>query len=264
MKEIQSNQSIQAELLDEGSHLALTFPRNIENVKLNKSTQRLMEFDVVFFEVQAWEDVRYKPLDLYDSKGNEQGPIGPQSGLDYSRLHNANGRDLASIGTNENPWLLTHFSFSVLEDDVRVYPKVSTETLPGWTWTNEADAKNGDEYGYYPGKELDYDSPSSALETVAFSGGDYSPVEFGFYNESTQRSVDPTLNVLGRTYRTAPVTDKTRQDKLIEKTALEDSTVKTVGYGPVTDSVVINLPDAWEEAGAVRQLSGPQTRSLTN
>jgi len=218
-----------------------------------------MKFDVAFFQVQGFERLTYRDLSLYDSQGNPRGPLIPESGVGFSRLYNSAGEDIARVETDSNVWQMSHFGLSVLEDDVRVYPRVpETETQPGFTWAvgDEPNPTEGDDFGFVSGGEMDYDNPPKALQTVTFKSGDTSKLQYGFYNENSERRVDPTLTLQGRTYRTVPVISEKIQEELLKRATNDDEGVKILTWGPVTDSFSINLPSKWDDAGAVRSMTG--------
>jgi hypothetical protein len=251
--------TVRDELLEEGEYLALAFARNVESTKVKASKQRLMKFDVAFFQIQGFERLTYRDLGLHDSQGGSRGPLAPESGVDFTRLYNSDGEDIARVETDENVWQLSHFAPSVLEGDVRVYPRVpETETQPGFTWAVGArpDPTVGEEFGFVSGKEMDYYSPPKALQTVAFQSGDTSNFQYGFYNENSEKRVDPTLTLQGRTYRTVPVSSEQTQERILKQAGTGDEGVNILTWGPVTDSYSINLLSEWDEAGAIRSITG--------
>jgi hypothetical protein len=214
-----------------------------------------MEFSQAFFEVKGYSHLQYRKLDLFDSSGNKRGPIGSQSGLSFSRLHDSNGDDIARVGTDENAWQLSHFSVSVLNPDIRVYPRIpATEPHPAWSWAvgGEPDPSNGSEYGFVSGERMNWEDPPAELQTVAFQSGDRSQIQYGFYNENPNIQISPSLNVLGRTYRVSPITQEKEQNQVLKEAMEEDSPSEVITLSGVTDTVTFTYPEEWEEAGAVQ------------
>lgn len=259
--------TIYDEVLEEGEFLALAFARNVSRTEVAQGVTRLMDFDIAFFEVTGHEHLQYRPLDVYDSSGTARGPISASSGLDFGRLYDSNGDDVARVETDENPWQLSHFSLSVLEDDIRVYPRIpETEPKPGWSWAvgDEPDPTSGDNFGYVPGNAMKWESPPAELQTVGFESGDRSTIQYGFYNENPNLQVDPTLNVLGRTYRTAPVVNPDRQLEILRMAMNpgENPGFNVITYSRVTEPVTVNLPTDWTTVGNVQTFNSSELREM--
>lgn len=254
------HRTISDEVVAEGGKLVLAFFSNTRQARFSGGKSRVAEFDLAFFEVQGYNRVNYRGLDLRDSNGNTVSPLSPQSGRDYDRLYDPEGNDIFRVETNENPWQITQASVSVLQDNVRIYPRIpETETQPGWTWAvgDEPSPTAGDDFGFTAGGEMDYDTPPASLQAVGFESGDNSTIQYGFYNRSQHRGVVPRLNVVGRTYRTVPITKTEEQRKAMKKALDDTSAAQVLTFGPVTDNFTINLPDDWEEVDAVRDHVGP-------
>lgn len=252
--------TISDDLVNEGGKLVLAFFSNTRQVEFEDTRTRLAEFTLAFFEVQGYNRVNYRGLDLRDSNGNTISPLSAESGRDFDRLYDASGDDIFRVETNENVFQITHASISVLQDSVRVYNRIpETETQPGWTWSvgDQPDPTAGVDFGFTAGVEMDYEDPPASLQAVAFESGDQSTIQYGFFNNSPHRGVVPRMNVEGRTYRTVPITDTEEQQEAMQ-TALDDtSAAQILTFGPVTDNFTINLPAEWEDVNAVKDHVGP-------
>lgn len=260
MLESKAQHTISDEVVSEGGNLILAFLSNTRQADFDGGRTRVAEFDVAFFEVQGYNRVAYRNLDLRDSNGNVVSPLSAESGRDFDRIYDDEGNDIFRIESTENPWQLTHASLSVIQDSVRVYPRIpETQTQPGFTWAvgDEPDPTNGDPFGSVAGSEMEYSAPPAALQAVSFESGDSSTIQYGFYNNSQHRQIVPRMNIVGRTYRTVPVTKPEEQTDALEAALGDDPTAQVLTFGPVTDNYTISLPSEWDDVDAVRKQVGP-------
>lgn len=195
----------------------------------------------------GWDELIYRPLDLRDQDGNIQS-IEPETGVEFQKLYDDQGEDVLRIrDRGDNEWYLYHFSIAVQQPDLRVYPRIpDTQSGGGWEYltADEPDPTEGDPYGYVPGRQMNYDDPPRALETVAFQNGHESNIEYGFYNESPENDMVPRLHVRGRSYIVKPYTSEENKRKVIS--GREPRTM--VKFGTIRDSFEPNTPNEWDVA----------------
>jgi|GEM_PF-4139491 len=251
---------ISHEFLEEGHQLVVAFLSNLRQARFKGGKARVGEFDLAFFEVQAYNRTAYRGVDLRDSDGEIVDPISPESGRNYRRIHSPEGNDVFRIEDTENAWQLTHTSLGVLQDSVRVYPRIpETQTHPGFTWAaaDQPNPTDGDRFGYVSGAQVAYENPPAALQALSYKSGDTSVFQYGFYNESSTKQIVPRFNVVGRTYRVVPITKAEEQARALQRASGIDPTAHLLTFGPVTDNFTINLPDEWQDVDAVRSKTGP-------
>lgn len=249
---------IQDVTLDVNDELVVVVPQSFGSKSINNHNTRLMEYDLIFFEVDDEVSLEYEPYNLHDSSGSAVGNISSDAGQDYQRLYDSNGEDILRIRTDQNPWYIYHYSISVEQSGVYVYPQVPEEAnQPGFTWaTNTPNPTNGDPFGKISSDEMTYHKPPVDLETVAFRSGDQSHNRYGFYN-STSSALTPNINVKGKTYLTSPINDSGRQNDILAKLRENHNSVRAVTYGPVTETFPVNYPDDWQQSGNIMTTTGP-------
>lgn len=255
-----TRKTISDNFVEEGGTLVLSFLSNTRQADFAGGRTRVAEFEMVFLEVQGFNRVSYRNLDLRDSNGDVVSPLSPESGRPFDRVYDSTGEDVFRVESSENAWQITQASLSVIQDDLSVYPRIpETQTHPGFTWAvgDEPDPTNGDRFGAIAGSEMEYSDPPAALQAVSFESGDNSIIQYGFYNNSSHRQIVPRMNISGRTYRVVPITKAEEQTKALEKALSDDPTAEVLTFGPVTDNYTISLPSEWEDVGAVRQQVGP-------
>jgi hypothetical protein len=257
--EMYKTPGLEQDLLEESQNLVLAYFTNETRKRYNGESVRIAEFELVFLEVQAYTRVSYRGLVPRDSSGNQLGPLDPQSGTGFTRLSDQDGNDVLRVETSDSPWLVTHTSLGVLQDSIRVYPRIpETETHPGFSWANpsEPSSEDGSPYGYVSGKEMEYYNPPSALQSVSFQSGDRSLTQFGFYNEHSSRRYNPILNVQGRTYRVVPISDPDVQESVLDNAIGGGQGSRLLNYGPVASNYTISFPEEWEDADCIKEHSG--------
>lgn len=229
----------------------------VETLQSNKTKQvgedsyiTLRAGEAFVFQVQAFNFLKREPYLLRDSTGTLVMPIGTQSGKGYQPLYDSDGKDI--LRNKDNPWLLYHFSIAVQQPEIRIYPAVpKEETMGAWEYliSSDPDPTAGPDFGYVAGKNIeDYFNPPADLEVVGWQSGTSSNINYGFYNESTQKQLKPILNVLGRAYNVHPVTDEVAKKKVVAGPP-EGPPRTLVSMGPVRTQFNLTVPEEWRKAG---------------
>lgn len=220
----------------------------------NGDRYRTKDSELWFFQVSQAVDLNRDDIKLLDTNGNTVGPISADSGIDYQRLHDDNGDEI--LRNDENQFRAYHVSVGVRQPEVRVYPRIpENENGGGWSYLSgsEPDPTEGDNFGFVPGYETDYNDPSTDLETIVWREGVQTEHQWGFYNTDPQKDVDPILSIRGAGYELRPVTEEDAMLNLladIGKThGRKDSAVKLIDYSQSTlRSFTYDVPEEWKDA----------------
>lgn len=196
--------------------------------------------------------LKYEPYLIHDANGASIGPLTADAtlkGIDYTRLYDADGDDILRIV--DDPWILYHYSLSVRQPEIRIYPQIPPSALGGgWEYlvTSEPYPQAGSDYGYVAGKEMDdYFDPPASLESLAWKSGVNSYNRYGFYNESEEKDIYPILNVMGRGYAVHPIMDDETKKKIVAGPPAGPPRT-LVSIGPIRNLYAIPTPSEWDEA----------------
>lgn len=224
------------------------------NKTISDDTLRTKNSELWFFQVADRSELLYAPYQLLDDSGTSIGAIGSQSGTNYQRLFDASGDDILRI--EDFNFRVYHYSLGVQQDEIRIYPRIPDNQNGGaWDWLSgsEPDPTAGDPYGYIPGERTDYYDPDISLEAVSWETSSRSPIQYGFYNESTTKDIEPVLSVRGHAYELRPV--EQREEKLAILAELgrppgkRDIAVRSVEYsGTSLRAFAFDPPNDWQDA----------------
>lgn len=220
----------------------------------NGDRYRTKDSELWFFQVSQAVDLNRDDIKLLDTNGNTVGPISADSGIDYQRLHDDNGDEI--LRNDENQFRAYHVSVGVRQPEVRVYPRIpENENGGGWSYLSgsEPDPTEGDNFGFVPGYETDYNDPSTDLETIVWREGVQTEHQWGFYNTDPQKDVDPILSIRGAGYELRPVTEEDAMLNLLADIQREpgerDNAVKMVEYSKSSlDSFTFEVPEDWKNS----------------
>lgn len=239
--------------LEPGQFLALHIGSGRSNKTVSNDTIRTKDSEFWFFQVADTTDLIEKPIRLYDQAGNPQGPIGANSGSDYSQLFDMNGDD--TLRNDERDWTVYHFSVAVQQDNVRIYPRVpENQNGGGFTYLtgDEADPTSPDPFGYIDSTRTDIRNPSTELEALAWRNGQRSVHQYGFFNDNSVQ-VDPIVSVVGKAYDLRPVTERDAMLNLLadlgKPTDHADNHVHTINFSKSTlRAFSYDVPAGWKDA----------------
>lgn len=144
----------------------------------------------IFFEVEMWEDLGYKP---YDNVGS----VGTQTNAGFNRLDDPNGDDIVYI--DETDTKVLHGSIGVSPSSVRMYTNYPEGENRLRTFPNLSvpSSRNGNNYGFIDGNDSPFDEPSDSGEFMIPPGVH---LDFDFYNPNQNEAVEPKLNIKVREY----------------------------------------------------------------
>ena len=205
------------------------------------------------FQVQAIARyLKYEPYTLHDSAGAAVGPLTASAtlkGIDFTRLYDSEGEDILRI--ENNPWILYHYAVSVRQPEIRIYPQIPPAALGGgWEYlvTSEPYPQAGSDYGYVAGREMsDYYDPPASLESLAWKSGENSYNRYGFYNESSEKDINPLLNITGRGYLVHPIMDDKTKKAIVAGPPVGPPRT-LVSIGPIRNLYSIPTPSEWDDA----------------
>ncbi len=187
--------------------------------------------------------------------------LATETGIDWGYLGSTgigSGDDILRI--ENDPWWMYHFGYSPLQWSLRVYKRLDVgDPITGWEYSlsDEPDPTAGDDYGYVSGREcLDYWDPPITTETVAFRSKDNGRMwDWGFYNESDERQINPILHIVGAAYKIIPIVKTTIQDKLITG-EIPRRLITVDGLKNFTEETII--PKEWKAVGNEQEVTFDQ------
>jgi len=231
------------------------------NKTVSDDTIRTKNSELWFFQIADRSELLYAPYQLLDDSGTAIGELDSESGTNYQRLFDSSGDDILRI--EDFNWRVYHYSLGVQQDEIRVYPRIPDNQNGGaWDWLtgSEPDPTNGDPYGYIPGIRSDYYDPHISLEAVSWETSSRSPIQYGFYNESTTKAIEPILSIRGHAYELRPV--EQREEKLAILAELgkppgkRNIAVRSVEYsGTSLRAFAFDPPNSWQDAQNNLQVS---------
>lgn len=253
--------TIEDAFLEEGDNLVLTI-LNSRDREDSVQNARVRVGDAYFFKVQnVLETFTYGPQRQVQPDGTNFGTLGSGSGRDYEVLRRAeDGKGSAGDPLMENEeleWLIHHFSVSVAQPYMRIYPQVpNVERMGGFEWqtATQPDPANGDQWGSIAGSEMPYfRRPPLELENVSFMDFEDN-FAYGFFNESNNKDAAPLLYVKGQSYNVIPITNTERKRSIYKRN--EGPPAHRVSLGPVFRSFDIQTPTEWNNAGNALTVRG--------
>lgn len=232
-----------------------------QNKTVSNDTIRTKNSELWFFQVADRSELLYAPYQLLDDSGTEVGELASETGTNYQRLFDSSGDDILRI--EDYNWRVYHYSLGVQQDEIRIYPRIPDNQNGGaWDWLtgSEPDPTNGDPYGYIPGIRTDYYDPHISLEGVSWETSSRSPIQYGFYNESTTKDIEPILSIRGHAYELRPV--EQREEKLAilaemsKPYSKRELAIRSVEYsGTSLRAFAFDPPNAWQDAQNNLQVS---------
>lgn len=242
--------------VDVGSEefIVLHFAAQSSDINVSGDKIRAQQSKLYFFQVADVADLTYKPLRLRDTDGALQGPIGPESGLDYNQLFDENGNDI--LRNTDSAWRMYHFSIGVRQPDIRIYPRIPDSNEGGgfdWLTGSQPDPEAGDDIGHISSDETDFHTPTAKLESFAYNMDALTQIQYGFYNENPVIRRDPILSIKGKAYDTRPVYDEDDMLEILAQLGKPESersvSVKVVNFTPTSlDTYSFNVPSEWNNA----------------
>ena len=198
--------------------------------------------------------VNYAELILRDKLRDKSGSVvtlNAGSGRDYDYIYDSDGKDVLRIrARDELMWYMYHFSIAVLQDKIRIYPRIPPSQTGGafeYLTIERPKPIDGDPFGYILSDETDYYNPPVSLEAVTWMSGEQSIIQYGFYNEGTS-NVQPDISIRGRAYIVAPYTKSDDEKRAVINAILkEDIRGIIVQFGPIKDTFSVNIPKAWND-----------------
>ena len=186
--------SITEVLLKENENIALVYP--ITGFK---------EWDLYFFRVMR----RYPLHRTYDTELAEIAADGEVAFNFLGETGMGADDDILEVW-EERPFRLLHLSFGVMPSEIWMYKAMPADTSQtGWGY--ETPSKVGDKFDYIPGYMSPYDSPSVAMETILH----YKlSLHLGLKNDA-DRTIRPSIRMLGAGYDTMQITSSTFIDKIL-------------------------------------------------
>lgn len=214
------------------------------------------------FQVQGVaRNLKYEPYKLYTNLGVAVPAFAPTAGLAYTRLFDSAGQDILRV--EDDAWTLYHFSIAVKQPEIRIYPQIPPDIdMAGWEYlvSNQPQPAAGSNFGYVAGREIvDYYNPPMSLESIGWRGKErvssLSYNRYGFYNESTTKTISPTLNIYGRGYLTHPVMDEETKRKIVAGPPVGPPRT-LVQLGPIRAPYAMPVPTDWDVAGNWINITG--------
>lgn len=240
-------------LLEPGEFLVLHIGESNSNKTISGDSIRTKDSEFWFFQVADRANIKQSPVKFYDDSGTARGPLSPNSGLGYGRLYDSSGSDL--LRNDEDSWRVYHFSLGVMQDGVRVYPRVPENQNGGgfsYLTGSEPDPTEPSSVGYVESEVTDYEEPATELEGLAWRNGTRSAHQYGVYN-TNEYSVDPLLSITGAAYELRPVVEaenlfslladisrpQSERDNKLRLVDFSKSALRTFSY---------SVPDSWKDA----------------
>lgn len=239
--------------VDSEQFLIVHIGESKSNKTVSNDTIRTKDSELWFFQVADVSELIWAPFRLRDSSGTLNGAISSGSGVNYNQFYDSSGDEI--LRNDDEPWRVYHFSVGCKQNDIRIYPRIpENQNGGGWAYLtgSEPDPTAGDEYGYVPASNTDYDDPGVELETVAWETGNFTEHQYGFYNEGDS-DIDPILSIRGYAYELRPVTERDAKLQMLadagryrgdqqQATAVVDysrSALRTFSY---------DVPEEWKDA----------------
>jgi hypothetical protein len=249
-------ETIKERLLGTGDNLILLFATKESG---GVSGERPPAGRAFFFKVLAATELQRKYTDIMTAETADY--LDTETGVDWGYLGDTgigSGDDVLRI--EDDDWWIYHFGYAPLQWSLRVYKRLDVgDPQTGWEYSlsDEPDPTNGDRYGFIAGREvIDYWDPPKDTETVAFRSREEGRMwNWGFYNESDERQINPILNIIGAAYKTIPIVKSTIQDKLITG-EIPRRLITVDGIKNFNEETII--PKAWKAVGNEREVTFEQ------
>lgn len=251
MRASRQPQTIGDAVLEPEQFLIVHIGKTSSSKVYGEDSVRTKDSELWFFQIADRSGLDYKPLRLFDSNGNAQGPIGSESASDYNQLYDSQGNDI--LRNNEESFRVYHYSLGVKQDNIRIYPRIP-ESQNGGAFTyltaNEPDPTEPSPYGSIESSETSYSDPSIELESLVWETGTLSAHQYGFYNDKSVK-VDPLISIEGAAYELRPVVEKEAMLELLAEVGRpvekQDNRVHMVSYSRNNlRSFSYDVPDEWE------------------